>query len=373
MTAPHALLIQVLREPARLAALSPADWDLLIRQARRSRLLAHLAWRVQEQGCEAPAAAAAHLRAARHVADSQHAAVLWENRFIAQALAGLNIPVLLLKGGAYAQAGLRAGRGRLLTDIDILVPLARIEAVESELIIHGWVGSEELTAHDQRYYREWMHEIPPMRHMRRSSVIDVHHNILPRTGRIRVDAQVLLDAALPLPDAPGLYRLSDPDLLLHSACHLFLDGEFDKGLRDLVDIDALLREFGAARPDFWPTLAARARELGLSRVLFYALRQAQRLLGSAVPESLLQALKAEAAPSAPLLALMDALFLRALQPDHASCDRPGSALARRLLYLRGHWLRMPWHLLLMHLSIKALAPKPKAQSAQAAQAVQARP
>lgn len=210
MSWPDALLIQVLRDPARLGGLGLPDWDLLIRQARRSRLLAHLALRVQALGLTPPEAAAAHLRAALNVAESQHRAVLWENRFIAQALVGLQIPVLLLKGGAYAQAGLRAGQGRLLTDIDILVPLARIEDVESELIIHGWEGSEELTAHDQRFYREWMHEIPPMRHMRRSSVIDVHHNILPRTARVTVDAQRLIEAAVPCPVPPACCAWATP-------------------------------------------------------------------------------------------------------------------------------------------------------------------
>jgi hypothetical protein len=348
----NALLIQVLREPAALAELSLADWDLLIRQARRSRLLARLAVLVQDQGITPPPGAAAHLCAAEHVADSQHRAVLWEARHIRQALADLDAPVLLLKGAAYAQAGLAASRGRLLTDIDILVPLARIEAVETELILHGWEGSEELSAHDQRYYREWMHEIPPMRHMRRSSVIDVHHNILPRTARITVDAQRLLDAAVPLPGASGLYRLGDADLVLHSASHLFLDGEFDKGLRDLVDLDALLRHFSSTTPGFWSALVERAQTLGLARVLFYALRYAQAVLGTPVPAETAQAL-AGAAPPRLLLAWMDAVFLRALRPDHPSCEDGFSGRARSFLYLRAHWMRMPLHLLLPHLVVKA--------------------
>lgn len=348
----NALLVQVLRDPGALAALTPADWDLLIRQARRSRLLARLAVLGQDQGITPPSGAAAHLCAAEHVADSQHRAVLWEARHIRLALAELGAPVLLLKGAAYALAGLSASRGRLLTDIDILVPLARIEAVETELILHGWEGSPELSAHDQRYYREWMHEIPPMRHMRRSSVIDVHHNILPRTARITVDAQRLLDAAVPLPNAPGLYRLGDADLVLHSACHLFLDGEFDKGLRDLVDIDELLRHFSSITPSFWHELATRADALGLSRVLFYALRYAQAVLGTPVPATATQALAA-AAPPRLQLAWMDAVFLRALQPDHPSCEDRWSGLARSFLYLRAHWMRMPMRLLLPHLVIKA--------------------
>ena len=349
------LLTRCLREPARLASLSAADWDLLIRQARHSRLLGRLAALAGPDEC-IPAGPAGHLRAARHVAAAQRRAALWEARHIARALAPTGVPVVLLKGAAYALADLDAGRGRLMTDVDILVPQARLQEVESELVLNGWLGSSELSAHDQRYYREWMHEIPPMRHMRRSTVIDVHYNILPRVGRLNVEAAQLLARAVPLPGHPGLYRLADPDLVLHSACHLFLDGEFDKGLRDLVDLDALLRQLGAQQPALWQELPARALELGLGRVLFYALRYTQRLLGTPVPEPVLAALRGKA-PAPAALALMDALFERALRPDHPSCAQRGSATARALLYLRGHWLRMPAHLLLLHLTIKAFAPR----------------
>jgi hypothetical protein len=350
----NVLLIQALREPSRLAGLGAAEWDLLIRQARHSRLVGRLAVLVEQYGVSPPDAAGAHLRAARHVADSQHSAVLWESKQICRALSSLEVPLLLLKGAAYAQAGLRAGHGRLLTDIDILVPLSRISDVETELILHGWEGSEELSDHDQRYYREWMHEIPPMRHMRRSSVIDVHHNILPRTARVAIDAERLIAAAVPIPGAPGLLRLSDADLVLHSACHLFLDGEFDKGLRDLLDLDSLLREFSSQQLDFASNLIARAAELGLGRVLFYALRYTHSVLGTPVPPETTQAL-AEAAPPAWQLSWMDAVFLRALRPDHPSCDDGWSSIARSFLYLRAHWMRMPIHLLLPHLAIKTFA------------------
>ena len=66
-------------------------------------------------------------------------------------------------------------------------------------------------------------------------------------------------------------------MVLHSAMHLFYDGEFDHGLRDLVDIHRLLQRFGA-EPAFWQALPGRARVLQLERPLFYALRYAAALL-----------------------------------------------------------------------------------------------
>lgn len=58
--------------------------------------------------------------------------------------------------------------------------------------------------------------------------------------------------------------------MLHSACHLFHEGEWGHGLRDLVDLDAMLRAF-AAEPGFWSTLLVRAQDLNLGRPLYLAL------------------------------------------------------------------------------------------------------
>jgi hypothetical protein len=42
-----------------------------------------------------------------------------------------------------------------------------------------------------------------------------------------------------------------------------------------------------------------------------------------------------------------------MAPSHPSCDRAFTGMARNLLYLRGHWLRMPPRLLVPHLLRKA--------------------
>jgi hypothetical protein len=149
-----------------------------------------------------------------------------------------------------------------------------------------------------------------------------------------------------------VHVLAPADMVLHSAVHLFHEGEFEHGLRGLVDIHRLLLEFSAL-PGFWEDLPVRAGELGLQRPLFYALRYASRLLHTPVPAAAVAAARA-GRPAPPLLALMDQLFGRALLPPHPSCDDAFGAPARFLLYLRGNWLRMPPLLLARHLFHKAL-------------------
>jgi hypothetical protein len=349
---PLPLLVRVLRDPACMAGLALADWDLLLRQATAANLTVSLYYLAEEHALleRIPAQPREHLEWARALGERHRQAVRFEVAAIGSALAEAGVPLILLKGAAYLLAGLPPGPGRLFSDIDILVPKARVDEVEGALMLHGWAGNH-LDAYDQRYYRQWMHELPPMQHNTRQSLIDVHHAILPETAALRPDPDKLRAAARPVAGAPGVRVLAPADMVLHSAVHLFYDGEFDKGLRDLADIHRLLQHFGAT-PGFWDELPRRAQELELARPLFYALRYARRLLGTEVPAATLAA-AAGARPNRLLLALMDALFGRALLPVHASCADGFSKAARFALYVRGNWLRMPPLLLTRHLFHKA--------------------
>ncbi|WP_018175579.1 nucleotidyltransferase family protein [Thioalkalivibrio sp. AKL8] len=346
-------LLAVLAEPAASRSLSLADWDWLVRVARVASLEGRLHALIKDAGAlsDVPPAPRRHLHVARVLADRQHAMARWEVARIHEALAPEAIPVMLLKGAAYVMAGLPSAPGRQFSDVDILVPQAQIQSAEQHLFVQGWV-CEGYDTYDQTYYRQWMHELPPLTHMRRKSVLDVHHTILPPTARLHPDPELLWAAALPLDGFPGMYVPGPADMVLHSATHLFHDGELENGLRDLADMDALLRRFVAEDSDFWEHLTARAFEMDLARPLYYALRYGREFLQTPVPDSAFRALAA-ARPAPPLLALMDGLFRRGLKPHHWSCDGRLSGTARWLLYVRSHYLRMPLHLLVPHLLRKA--------------------
>ncbi|ROR29645.1 nucleotidyltransferase domain-containing protein [Inmirania thermothiophila] len=353
----HARLAAGLLEPAALAGLRLADWDALLPAARAAGLLATLAERVAAAGLveRVPARARRHLEAARRFAAAQARAADDELHRLATLLGRRGIEPVLLKGAAYLAAGLPCAEGRLMGDIDLLVPETRLAEAELALKLAGWAPVKH-DPYDQRYYRRWMHEIPPLRHVHRGSSIDLHHNILPRTSRARPQGAALLEAAVAVPGRPGLRVLAPADMVLHAAAHRFFDdGECDHALRDLWDLHLLLGAFGG-EPGFWDTLAARAAAFGLERPLAYALRWCRRRFGTAVPAGTLAAVAAHLPPP-PLGRIMDAVWERALRPPHAACDDAWSGLARRAVYLRGHWLRMPPRLLLPHLARKALVPR----------------
>lgn len=346
------LLLHALRTPEAVTRFSMMEWDILVRQARAAGLLARLAGRLRRNDLEntIPAPARWHFHAAETLADKQRTAVRWELQQIHAALADLGLPLIVLKGAAYVATGSPAAEGRLFNDIDLLVPRERLGETEGLLVLAGWHAAH-LSEYDKRYYRRWMHEIPPMRHIQRETVIDVHHALLPDTARYHPDSARLRSRAQSVEGLPGIAVLAPEDQILHSATHLFHDGELPHGLRDLTDLDLLLRN-AALQPGFWARLPARAEELQLSRSLFYALRYVRRFLDTPIPESVTEALQ-KAAPSRPALAWMDAVFTRALLPDHASCEDVITPAARFAAYVRAHWLRMPAHLLIPHLFHKA--------------------
>tara|TARA_R110002110_G_scaffold414983_1_gene647324 strand:- start:8895 stop:10004 length:1110 start_codon:yes stop_codon:yes gene_type:complete len=346
-------LRSVLLQPASAAAFDLGQWDLLLQQARGAGLLARVAALLREAdlGERIPAEVRWHLDSAFTVYRAHSDDVRLEVEHIARALKPAGVRPVLLKGAAYLAAGDRARLGRLYSDVDIFVPRDCIATVEQLLRWQGWSG-EELSEYDQAYYRRWMHEIPPLIHRSRGIALDVHHNLLPLTSRVKLDAEALAAGVTPS-EFPGVDVLAPTDRVLHSAAHLLLEGEFDNAFRDLSDLYLLLTEMSAADPGFWDALLARAEELGLGRVLYYALRYLAQLLNLAVPPDIAARMQSEA-PVAPVRWMMDRLFPSALLPLSVAGSGSWPGLARFALYLRSHYLKMPLPLLLRHLLHKAV-------------------
>jgi hypothetical protein len=342
-------LVAALRNPGLMANFSDSDWDWVVRQAHSAGLLGRLGALAEGRGLKAsiPTPVSRHMTAALTVADKQRRAVLWEIKLLSRALAPVGVPVVLLKGAAYAAAGLPPAAGRTFSDIDILVPKSSLPEVEKRLLLSGWISSHH-DAYDQRYYRQWMHELPPMTHIHRGTNLDVHHSILPETARIKTRPDLIMAAAQSLLGYNNILIPCREDQVLHSATHLYHEGEWRHGLRDLSDLDCLLRAY-VEDEEFLTRLVARAHELNLTVSLGHAFRNVRSVFETNIPKF---ALEAERGPLH--RGFMDSLFINAMGSAHPSLTRPTSGIAEFLLYLRSHWLRMPLHLLVPHLLRKAI-------------------
>ncbi len=329
------LLVQALREPASVAALPERDWTALIAVARAESLMGSLAYRVE--GTDLPPRLEGLLEDARRDSEQARRQALWEAEMARRALAPLGVPVILLKGTAYVAAGLSAGVGRSIGDLDILVPRGRLDAVQHGLLEAGWEWVKE-DRYDDLYYRRWMHELPPLIHRERDRMIDVHHTILPLTHRRRPDAEAMVEASISL--ANGLRILAPADMIIHSAAHLLADGDLAGGLRNLWDIDRMVRDFGS-REDFWSELETRSRRHQLSGEVARALRLAHSIYFTPVEPKLAGRARSS-----------DRLFERRLLARNG-WGQPGRKPLRLAFYIRSHWLRMPPLMLARHLWTKA--------------------
>lgn len=332
------LFVALLREPAGAARLAPEQWTPLLALARSESLLASLAHRLD--GEPLPARVRTILEDARADAEQGQRQALWEAEMAQRALAPMGVPVILLKGTAFAAAGLPAAEGRSIGDLDILVPRDALDQVQEALLVAGWEWVKE-DAYDDLYYRRWMHELPPLIHRERDRMIDVHHTILPPTARPKPDAAALIEESVPL--GSGLRVLAPPDMIVHAAAHLFADGDLAGGLRNLWDLDRLLRRFGQDE-GFWEELAARARRHQLGPHVRRGLRLTARLYGT--PVRLAGRWRAS-----------DALFERRLLARNGWGQTTRRPL-RFAFYVRSHWLRMPPLMLARHLWTKSRRQRP---------------
>ena len=328
------LLTRVLTDPGYALTLDAKGWTALLAMAHAERLSGSLAVRLDR--LTIPESAREVLDAARINAEASRTAALWEAEMAHRALAPLGIPVILLKGAAFVAAGLDAGRGRMIGDLDILVPRGSLDEAEAALLAAGWEWVKP-DPYDDTYYRDHMHELPPLIHMARDRMIDVHHTILPLTARPTPDAAALIADAVALRD--GLKTLSPADMLIHAAAHLFADGDLAGGLRNLWDIDRLIREQSGA-PDYWQTLVERARLHNLVPQVSRALRLVHHLFDT---------------PVDPFLAYEarrgDIFYMGRILARNRWGQETRKPL-RFAFYIRSHWIRMPPFMLARHLWAK---------------------
>lgn len=320
------LLVRALRDPASTLSLSAGEWNAVIAMARAEQLIGTLAQRLN--GLAMPQSIQRVMADAREQAALVKRQALWEADRARAALAGLGVPVILLKGTAYAAAGLGAGVGRSIGDLDILVPRAALAAVEEALLAAGWEWVKS-DPYDQQYYRRWMHELPPLIHRERDRMIDVHHTILPLPARPRPDAVAMIADRTDLGN--GLCVLSAEDRVLHCVAHLLADGDLAGGLRNLWDLHCLLEDYRGDEEQ----LRTRAQRHGLANHLKRGQRLAQFLFGSGAR-----------------LRICDRIYIRRLlaRDDWGRQTRPFTRMA---FYIRSHWLRMPPLMLARHLWIKS--------------------
>ncbi|WAJ70677.1 nucleotidyltransferase family protein [Catenovulum adriaticum] len=343
------ILIKTLKSPKSVNNFSAEEWQTLMLQAKKSNLFGRLSYLLKASDLPIPNSLQWHFDAYDKKARMQQRQVKYEFKILNETFKPFSSGYKLLKGAAYIAHDLANAQGRSFSDIDILVERKTLGAMELRLRIAGWLRTE-IDDYDDKYYREWMHEIPPLFHKDRATVLDVHHNILPKTNKHHFNAEQFQYQTVEIENIGSVTTLTYLDMFIHCAVHLMTESEFHNGLRDIVDLDSLATEFSNKNTDFTTELYQRSLELGVESYVYLALRYVAGIMENPSAKKALENFKST---STSHLWLWDFAFFNVLKPDTHDCRNYKTFIAKFLLYWRGHLNRMPLHLLVPHLFKKS--------------------
>ena len=329
-------LIAALTEPAEAATWPASAWTDVIGEARSSEVLGQLAARMADARVlsSLPDRVRRQLELARLTATRRGEAAAWEVSGIRRHLPA-QIPLVLLKGCAYRAIDDANADGRMFSDIDVLVPREFLDETERMLLVRGWQPAA-VDDYDSRYYREWMHELPPMEHMRRHTTLDLHHAIVPPISRHAFPPQLLFSAMQEI--RPGVFVLSAEDRVIHCAVHVVQEGVAGKVLRDLYDLHRLIRQHFDDE-DTFRRLMDRSVRLGLAKFVEASVSAATQVFGGK--------------PFQGRRSLLSA-WLAAAARQPKGTTRAASTVVAAALTTRAHLMKMPLKYLVPHLAHKTM-------------------
>jgi len=342
-------IIQLLNQPRIVREWNATNWESLLEQAYHTGLVARVFYLLNENELTGyiPANLYWHFISAWKLFLAHESDIKKEVAQINGILSVINTKAVYLKGTAYLEEGLICSKGRIFSDVDVFVPKAKLAQAENILKWQGWT-LKELDEHDQHYYREWMHELPPMVNTKSGLTLDLHHNLIPIISRIKLDSDALFENCL---EREVSMSLSNEDKVLHSAAHLLLDGEFNHGFRDLHDIYLMIQEFNAAENGFINRLIKRSQALNFEFILYHCLKLQQRLFSIELDEDIFNTLIKNKLSRAKANFIVS-LFEHVLNPLPKKTFLYN--LSSFLLYIRSHWLKMPLKILIPHLFYKSI-------------------
>jgi len=334
--------LAVLNQTESIEALKPEQQDALLRVAIAAHMHGILA-NIVDNTSSLPLPLTRHFSSVNTFSIAQKAQVIATSKLLSEQLMSISVPVLLLKGAAYIAGHKVNAKGRLISDIDILVPSEALTRVESTLQKNGW-RAKPLNNFDEKYYREWSHELPPYIHNETGVTLDIHHNLIPlSSGKTINIAQI---HAKKVAVGSNLYIPSDAYLILHSAIHLLLNDDTQKGLRDCFDLHLLIQAYLLSGSI--DSLRAIFSDAKCDLEFSILVNLLNRIFNQQYHEILLDNVKRLSWHEQVLVnSLYNTIFPKT---DYLQDNR--STLARQHVYIHGHLSKMPLLLFIKHIGYK---------------------
>jgi len=317
-----------------------ADWSLLIQQARAAGLFATLynQFLAEDLLPQVPLRVQKHLLSGQQYADKQKHSLLTELLTLESVFSDAPYPCVILKGAAYRCAGFNYARGRLFSDIDLLVPKQSLDDASRRLAAFGYVDGE-MNDYDRAYYLRWSHQLPPKYNLLTGASLDLHHHIYPVASAEKLNIQPFFEQSALL-DGSAL-RIPPASLMFVHACvHLFYQEESHKLQKDLIDLSMLFREVSSTQP----ILLQMAQQIGAEKAVSYGLKMLDRIFAIELTAETKAWLATQPGHPRLVICLLETL----LQPTSK-----WHLLAHLGWFLRGHLLKMGPATLSYHLLAKS--------------------
>ncbi|MDB4540222.1 nucleotidyltransferase family protein [bacterium] len=293
-------LIAALRGNVDLTTLTLRDWDTLLLLASHLELGSQLATSILRTANlqSLPPEVSRTLDHALQAVTFNHKLHTFELKFLKRIAKASNTQPILLKGAAYLACKHAWAAGRKTNDVDLLLASKSLDGFEVALKSEGYEADDELSPSDRRYYRKWLHELPPYKHSYRKLEVDVHFRLLPVSDPRSFPVEDWIERSRSLND-PSPFRVLDPvDQVLHAIINLGHTGEFRRATRDTWDISCLTnplsQEFNEQTSnervvDFdWQELHQRTNQLRLQKTVSHILLLGEELVGLSMPENFIE-------------------------------------------------------------------------------------
>jgi len=272
------------RKPLAVSREPTPDWNEVIAIASRHYLTPLLYTRLKESDVRAdvPADVWERLRRTYIASAVRNMSLYGELRKVLQRLRSSGIKVIVLKGAFLAEAVYGDDALRPMTDVDLMVPKAGLPRAHAFLLDMGRVHQQPEDS-DSRYKRSGKLRLPA------GTGIDLCWTIDVPGGRSRLDSAGLWDRAHPATIAGvEVLALSPEDLLLHVCLHASVSHGLGIGVRPFCDIAETIHRFRSEMD--WAQVVERAREWGATRYVGLTLHLARSMLGTGVPDDVLERL-----------------------------------------------------------------------------------
>ncbi len=293
-------LIAILRGELDWTNLSLPEWDTLLLLASHFELGSQLATTIQRSDNSglAPVEVRPTLDHALQAVAFNHKLHKFELRFLNRIAEASNTEPILLKGAAYLACNHHWADGRKTNDVDLLLAANSLDRFEGVLQKEGYQPDDQLSASDRRYYRRWLHELPPYKHSYRKLEVDVHFRLLPVSDPKSFPVEDWIARSISV-DGLNPFRVLNPvDQVLHAIINLGHTGEFRRATRDTWDISCLTNparqgHFKAKSDkkavDFnWQELHQRTEQLRLQKTVSNILLLGEELVGLSIPDNFIE-------------------------------------------------------------------------------------